>query len=105
MPCLFGLLGAFFPRLGTILIWLARPRLVNAAFGGGWLIPVLGIIFLPFTTLMYVFMWGPAGLIGWDWFWLVMAVLIDISHWSSIVFQNRQRIPGYTYPVSSTRPL
>lgn len=97
MPCLFAFVGAMFPRLGTILLWLARPAMVNAAFQGAWLWPILGIIFVPFTTLMYIIMYTPGiGLVGWDWFWLVLAVFIDISHWSSTVYQNRERMPGYT---------
>ena len=54
MGCLFGIFAGLFPRLGVLLIWLARPVLFTAAFGGFFLWPILGIIFLPFTTLMYV---------------------------------------------------
>jgi hypothetical protein len=70
----------------------------NAAFkNGSWLWPILGIIFLPFTTLMYVILWQPMGLLtGWDWFWLVMAVMIDIMHYTSAAYSNRKQIPGYT---------
>jgi hypothetical protein len=87
-----------FPRIGTILIWIARPTLFSAAFGGRWLWPILGIIFLPFTTLMYVILWGPTGLYGWDWFWIVLAVFIDLGHWAQTTYSNRQYIPGYTAP-------
>jgi len=96
MPCLFAMFAAFFPRIGTLLIWIARPVMFSEAFGGSWLWPILGIIFLPFTTLMYVILWGPAtGIYGWDWFWLVMAVFIDLGHWAQTTYQNRDRIPGY----------
>jgi hypothetical protein len=45
---------------------------------------------------MYVILWSPGiGLTGWDVFWLVMAVVIDIMHWSSAVYSNRNQIPGY----------
>jgi hypothetical protein len=95
MPCLFAMIAGIFPRLGTIIIWIARPALFNAAFNT-WIWPVLGIIFLPFTTLMYVILWSPGiGLSGWDWFWLIMAVVIDLMHWSSTAYQNRNSIPGY----------
>ena len=107
MPCLFLFIAAAFPRLGTILLWIARPVMVNAAFNNRWLIPIAGIIFLPFTTLMYVILWQPAGLLtGWDWFWLVLAVIIDISHWSSSAYQGRNYIPGYSasYPTTN-RPM
>jgi hypothetical protein len=97
MPCLFALFAGMFPRLGTVFIWLARPNLFSAAFGGSWFWPILGIIFLPFTTLMYVILWSPGiGLTTWDWFWLIMAVVIDVMHWSSTTYYNRKRIPGYT---------
>ena len=95
MPCLFAMVAGFFPRIGTLLIWLARPTLFSAAFNGSWLWPVLGIIFLPFTTLMYVILWSPVfGVNPWNWFWLVMAVIIDIMHLSSTIYNNRNRIPG-----------
>ena len=100
MPCLFVLVAGIFPRLGTILIWLARPTLFAQAFGGSFLWPILGIIFLPFTTLMYVLLWGPAGIVGWDWFWLILAVFIDLSHWASSAYSNRNRIPGYSPAVA-----
>ncbi len=99
MPCLFLFLAAAFPRVGTILLWIARPVLVNQAFNNRWLIPIAGIVFLPFTTLMYVIMAGAnpvLGLNGWDWFWLVLAVFIDISHWSSTAYQGRNYMPGYS---------
>jgi hypothetical protein len=97
MPCLFAMFAGFFPRLATLFLWLARPTLFSVAFGGSWLWPVLGIIFLPLTTLFYVILWSPGiGLTGWDWFWVIMAVLLDISHWTSTIYSNRNQIPGYS---------
>lgn len=96
MPCCFAIFAGMFPRFGTLFIWIARPKMFSAAFNGGWILPILGIIFLPFTTLMYVILWSPGvGLYGWDWFWIVLAVVIDIGHWSTNVYHNRNRIPGY----------
>ncbi len=95
MPCLFAMVAGLFPRLGTLLVWLARPNMFSAAFGGSWLWPILGIIFLPFTTLMYVILWSPTGLTGWDWLWLILAVMIDVMHYSSTAYSNRNQIPGY----------
>jgi hypothetical protein len=106
MICLFAMFVAFFPRIGTLLIWLARPIMFNAAFGGSWLWPILGIIFLPFTTLMYVILWSPGiGLSTWDWFWLVLAVVLDLSHWAHTGYTNRERIPGYSAtPTTPSAP-
>lgn len=96
MGCLFAVFAGLFPRAATLLIWLARPNLFSAAFGDSWIWPVLGIIFLPFTTLMYVLLWSPTvGLTSWDWMWLILAVFLDISHYVSSGYANRDRLPGY----------
>jgi hypothetical protein len=45
---------------------------------------------------MYVLLWSPGVRVnGFDWFWLTLAVLIDISHWASSGYANRERIPSY----------
>jgi hypothetical protein len=56
---------------------------------------VLGIVFLPLATLFYVVLWSPAGLVGWDWFWLVLAFFLDLGAASS-GYANRDRMPGYS---------
>ena len=56
--------------------------------------PLLGIIFLPFATLIYLLLYTPGrGLSGWDWFWVVLAALLDIGHWGVSATQRNQ-IPG-----------
>ena len=50
MGCLFVLLAVFF-RVWPFIVWVARPNMVNVAFGS-WVWPLLGTIFLPFATLM-----------------------------------------------------
>jgi hypothetical protein len=102
-------MAGFFPRLATLIVWLARPNMVSAAFNGSWLWPILGIIFLPFTTLMYIIlMQGVGGLTGWDWMWLIMAVLLDVMHYFSTGYSNRNQIPGYkgasTAPATTPPP-
>jgi hypothetical protein len=95
MGCLFAVFAGFFPRLAVLFIWLARPALFNAAFGGAWLWPLLGIIFLPFTTLMYVLLWSPGvGITGFDWFWLILAVVLDLGGIGSSAYSNRDRLPS-----------
>jgi hypothetical protein len=93
--CLFVIFAGLFPRIAVFVIWLARPTLFLAAFGGSWLWPLLGILILPFTTLMYVLLWSPAGLAGWDWLWLVLAVILDVAVAGSSGWANRDRVPGY----------
>jgi hypothetical protein len=100
MGCLFAIFAGCFPRLGTFIIWLARPSLFSDAFNGSWLLPILGIIFLPVTTLMYVLVWATGrGVTGWDWFWVGLAFLLDLSHWAASVrgaYEDRDRIPAYS---------
>ena len=72
-------------------------HLVDAAFNT-WIWPLLGIIFLPFATLMYVILWQAGGLSGWDWFWVVLAALLDIAHGGASWTQRRQA-PGYPQGV------
>jgi hypothetical protein len=95
MGCLFLVFAGAFPRLAVLFIWLARPALFSAAFGGAWLWPLLGVIFLPLTTLMYVLLWSSAGITGFDWFWLVLAFLLDLGGMASSGYANRDRVPGY----------
>jgi hypothetical protein len=85
MGCLLALFGGVFPRLAVLIVWIARPERVDAAFST-FLWPLLGIIFgiifLPFATLSYLLLYTSGrGLSGWDWFWVVLAALLDIGHW------------------------
>ncbi len=93
MGCIFALFGGLFPRLALLILWIARPALVGAAFNT-FLLPLLGIIFLPFATLIYVIVYTPGvGVVGFDWFWVILAVLLDIGHWSAS-YTQRNQVPG-----------
>ena len=53
------------PRLLVFVMWLLRPAAWDAAFGGP-ILPILGIVFLPFTTLMYITVYAAGqGLTAW----------------------------------------
>ena len=96
MPCLLALMAAFFPRLAFLIVWLARPALVSAAFGNVFLWPALGIIFLPFTTLFYVLFYrAGVGVAGGGWVWIGIAFLIDLSHWFG-TYTQRSAAARYT---------
>ena len=51
-----GVDGRVFPRLALFILWVARPARIDAAFDT-FLLPLLGGIFLPFATLMYVLLY------------------------------------------------
>jgi hypothetical protein len=74
-----------------VLWWLFEPVRWDATFGTV-LLPVLGLIFLPWTTLMYLLV-APGGLGGFDALWLVLAVLADISSYAGGgVYQRRRGV-------------
>ena len=96
MCCLFTTLVLFGPRLGILVWWLLEPGRWNLAFQS-FLWPFLGFLFLPWTTLMYVAVytiWSP-GLQGFDWIWLGLGLLADISSYTGGAYGNRNQIPGY----------
>lgn len=99
MCCGLLALAVVGPRLFNIFWWIFQPGRWELAFtnflGGAlwwWLWPVLGILLLPWTTLMYVLV-SPGGLSSWDWLWLVIMFLVDIM--SSGGGAGRKRVPGY----------
>ena len=91
--CLFALLAGVFPRIAFAIYWIARPGVVDAVFGT-FVWPLLGLIFLPFTTLMYTILWSPgSGVSGSDWVWIAIALLLDLGHYGASAYGNRDRIP------------
>jgi hypothetical protein len=87
MPCLFAVFAGFAPRL-ALLFLLFFTDIFSQAFDG-WLIPLLGIIFLPYTTLMYVFAAAPLGSTSaWGWFSVILGLLLDITQWYSFYLKR-----------------
>jgi len=101
--CLLAFGMAFLPRAMLILAWLFSDRWHMV--WNTWIWPLLGIIFLPYTTIMYLLVWTPTGLHGYNWVWIGFGVLLDILKWSQII-ANRRGIPGYPQgaPAISTPP-
>ena len=85
----------FFIVLGACLVAIAVTLNVS------WLVlnwregvlAVLGVIFFPLTTLMYVLLWSPNGLNGFDWVWLALAFVLDIGGALGSAYGNRDRMP------------
>jgi hypothetical protein len=80
--CLVVLLGSAFPRLALVITWIFTDR-VDIAFDG-WVLPLAGLIFLPYTTFFYVLAYAPiAGVTGIGWFLVVLGFLFDVSSYAS----------------------
>jgi hypothetical protein len=95
MCCLFTTLVVLGPRAGILIWWLIEPARWNLAFDT-FIWPLLGIIFVPWTTLMYVLAF-PGGINGFDWLWLGLGLIVDIGSWTGGAWGNRSRIPSNYY--------
>ncbi len=100
--CLFAFALAAAPRVVLILAWIFSNRW-QIVWQGNWFLPALGIIFLPYTTVMYMLSWSPAGIHGWDWMWILLGVFMDLMKWSQIA-ANRKSIPGYPQQAPTGAP-
>ena len=89
MCCVFTTLLLAGPRLGAIIWWLINPVRWNLAFGS-ILWPILGIIFAPWTLLMYMIVF-PGGVVGLDWLWFGLGIFFDIAWYAGGGFGNRDR--------------
>ena len=81
MPCLFALIAIFSPRLALLLLWLFT-NYVDHAFAG-WILPLLGLLFAPWTTLFYVLVDvapGPIHVAGW--ILVGLGVVMDLSSYA-----------------------
>ena len=83
------------PRIATIFFWLIAPNRFSDAFGS-WIIPVLGIAFLPWTTLIWVivYSWGN-GVHGLDWFFVALALIGDLASYGSGGYARQRQTGTY----------
>lgn len=94
MCCFFLTLMFLGPRIGFLVYWLLAPIRVNAAinaFNFPWLVGIAGLIFLPWTMLMYAIAFP---LNGWDWLWIGLAVACDIATYVGSA-EKRRSVPFY----------
>ena len=91
MCCFITALVMLGPRLVVLIWWFIRPAYYLFAFNNSWLWPILGVIFLPWTTLMYLLVFGVNGIVGFDWVWLGLAFLADLASYGGGAYGNRDR--------------
>jgi hypothetical protein len=92
MPCLLTLVVLMFPRVILVLMWLFSNYLDRAYHG--LVIPLLGFIFLPITTIVYAWMVNTGlPIAGFNLVILIIAVLLDAgSHGSGAGYYRRRRV-------------
>ncbi len=99
MCCVFTILLFLGPRVADITWWLIQPARWSAAFGSViW--PILGIIFLPWTTLIYVIV-SPGGIDLLGWLFIGLGVFSDIAMHGGGTYFNRDRVPGMSSAESA----
>jgi hypothetical protein len=90
MGCILLLIAALSPRLAVVLMWIFTPW-VDRAFGPIiW--PILGVLFLPITTLVYVILWNTngRGVNGWEWLLVILGVLGDLGSYARSGYGRRR---------------
>jgi hypothetical protein len=90
MCCILTVLLFLGPR-ATILVWfLLQPLRWRATFDT-FIWPLLGSLFMPWTTLAYVLV-APRGVHGLEWVLIVLAVLGDLGMYAGGGYGNRGRV-------------
>jgi len=79
MCCLISIAGMLGPRLAILVWYLVNPLRWRATFDT-WVWPLLGSLFLPWTTLAYVVVMRNGNIDGLlEWLLIVLGLLFDLS--------------------------
>jgi hypothetical protein len=90
MPCLLLILFLAFPRIALLLLFLFSNYLEHAYHG--LIIPLLGFVFLPLTTLAYAWMENSRmPTTGINLLILIIAVVIDLGGIGGGEYHRRTR--------------
>jgi hypothetical protein len=92
MCCLLLILFALGPRVALVVEWIFGHR-IQAAWNGWWW-PLLGIIFLPWTTLMYTIVWSVGGVHGASWIAVGIGFVLDVLSYSGRMSQKMYQRRG-----------
>ena len=76
------------PRIALAVWWIFGDK-VGAAFSS-FIWPLLGLIFLPWTTLFYVIVWSAiGGVSGAEWLFVALGLLLDICTYTAKSAKSR----------------
>lgn len=91
MPCLLVILLLAFPRLVLVVMFLTSTYLQRAYHD--LLIPLLGFIFLPLTTIVYAWLVNSHMPIeGINLIYLILAVILDVGGLGGGESHRRRRL-------------
>lgn len=90
MPCLLLILFLAFPRIALLLLFIFSNYLQRAYHG--LILPVLGFLFLPLTTLAYAWMANTGQpTTGVNLLILIIAIVIDLGGIGGGEYHRRSR--------------
>jgi hypothetical protein len=70
------------PRVVFGLMWFLGDRVDPAFDTNVW--PILGLIFVPWASILYVLLWSPVeGVMGYEWVIVGVAAVVDVISWAS----------------------
>lgn len=91
MPCLLLILFLVFPRIALLLLFFFSNYLQRAYHG--LILPLLGFLFLPLTTLAYAWMANTGQpTTGVNLLILIIAVVIDVGGLGGGGYYRRRRV-------------
>jgi hypothetical protein len=97
MCCLLACSSVIGPRIVFVLVWIFGTQVELAfdaePFNGSFWWPLLGLIFAPWTALMYALMYSPTdGVSGFGIFMVGLGILADAGSYVS-GFRTRDQAP------------
>ena len=92
MGCLLALVTLVSARLAFFLLWVFDSGRISRAFDGSFIVPFIGLLFLPWTALAWAVCWAPiGGVSGFGWFVVILAFLADIGSYGNGERSRRAR--------------
>ena len=79
----------FWPRLFILGLWIFGSQLGRAF--DSWVVPAIGFVVLPWTTVSYAFMWGISSdkVAGVEWIVVGAAFVLDLLTWAGTLARRR----------------
>jgi len=77
MGCLIFLFSLIGPRFALGFVWIFT-TLVDRAYDNA-IVPILGFVFLPWTTLMYALAYDGQSVSSLGWFVVALGLFADVS--------------------------
>jgi hypothetical protein len=88
MGCFIFLFALIGPRVALAYVWIFT-TLVDRAFDA-FLAPVLGFVFLPWTTLIYVLVYNGREVSPIGWLFVAFGLFADISSYAASARRRQQ---------------